>query len=157
MELILWRHADAMTPGDGRVDAECRLSAKGAKQATAMARWLDHRLAESARILVSPSHRACETAEKLGRKFNVAPTLAPGGIAAHILLAAGWPDNRHPVLVVGHQPALGRAAALLLLGQEQDLSLRKGGLMWITTKARKDIGDADVKLTLRAAMCPDLL
>jgi hypothetical protein len=52
---------------------------------------------------------------------------------------------------------LGRAAALLLLGQEQDLSLKKCGLLWISTKSRKDLGDADVRLTLRAALCPELL
>lgn len=113
MDLILWRHADAFTPTDDQGDAGRGLSSKGAKQAQAMARWLDHRLPESARIFVSPTHRAQETAEKLGRRFVTVPNLAPGGIAAHILLAAGWPDNRHPVLAIGHQPALeGRGAAV---------------------------------------------
>jgi phosphohistidine phosphatase len=122
-----------------------------------MARWLDHRLPESTRVLVSPTRRTLETAQKLGRKSLSVANLGPGGSAAHLLLAANWPDCRHPVLVVGHQPALGRVASLLLLGKEQDLSVRKCGVVWISSKSRKDVGDADVILGLRAAMSPDLL
>lgn len=157
MDLILWRHADSPPAKPGETDLDRRLSSKGVKQATAVSRWLDLRLPDSTRILVSPARRAQETAERLGRKVAAVDDLAPGGLAAHILLAANWPDCRHPVLVVGHQPALGRTAALLLLGQEIDLSMRKSGLLWITSKSRKDLGDADVKLSLRAAICPDML
>ncbi|MBL8513162.1 MAG: histidine phosphatase family protein [Betaproteobacteria bacterium] len=133
------------------------LTAKGRKQAGTMAKWIDARLPEATRILVSPALRARETADALGRKYTTLPNLAPGGLAAHILLASDWPDARRPVLVVGHQPALGRAASLLLLGQEQDMSLRKAGVWWITNRSRKDHGDGQAQLTLRAAMCPDLL
>jgi phosphohistidine phosphatase len=158
MDLILWRHADAVDTEDGDVPDLARpLTAKGRKQAAKMAKWIDARLPEATRILVSPAARAQETAEALGRKFNVLPELAPGGIAAHILIASDWPDARRPVLVVGHQPALGRATSLLLFGQEQELSLRKAGVLWITNRTRKDHGDAQAQLTLRAAMCPDLL
>jgi phosphohistidine phosphatase len=157
MELLLWRHADSPPAKHAESDLDRPLSFKGAKQAHAMAKWIDHRLPASARVLVSPARRAQETAERLGRKISTVDSLAPGCLAAHVLLAANWPDCRHPVVVVGHQPALGRAAALLLLGQEQDLSLKKCGLLWISTKSRKDLGDADVRLTLRAALCPELL
>ena len=158
MDLILWRHADAQdVDGMDIADAARPLTPKGRKQAAKMAMWIDARLPEAARILVSPAVRTRETAEALGRKFSIVPELAPGGIAAHVLIAADWPDARRPVLVVGHQPALGRAASLLLFGQEQELSIRKAGVLWITNRTRKDHGDAQAQLTLRAAMCPDLL
>jgi phosphohistidine phosphatase len=158
MDLILWRHADAQdADGMDIADVSRPLTPKGRKQAAKMAKWIDARLPEAARILVSPAVRTRETAEALGRNFTVVPELAPGGIAAHILIAADWPDARRPVLVVGHQPALGRAASLLLFGQEQELSIRKAGVLWITNRTRKDHGDAQAQLTLRAAMCPDLL
>src|SRR3989304_4024273 len=41
MELILWRHADAE---EGERDLERKLTGKGRKQATRVARWLQHRL-----------------------------------------------------------------------------------------------------------------
>jgi len=89
----------------------------------------------------------------LGRKFKIIPELAPGAQAASILAAAGWPNSRQPVVIISHQLALGRLASLLLLGVEQDLSMRKGPIWWLTNRARED----NHKTTLRAAICPDYL
>lgn len=158
MDLILWRHADAAeakSPADP--DAARRLTSKGRKQAETMARWLDRHLPDSARILVSPARRAQETAEALGRKVTTVHEIGVGAPAASLLIAAGWPDNRHPVVLVGHQPALGRVASLLLFGDEQDLSMRKASIWWLTNRSRKDVGDSHASLTLRAAVCPDYL
>jgi phosphohistidine phosphatase len=158
MDLILWRHADAVDAAeDGVPDAERPLTAKGRKQAARMAKWLDERLPEATKVLASPTLRTRQTAEALGRKFILVPELMPGGAPAHVLLAAGWPDHRRPVLVVGHQPTLGRTAGLLLLGQELDVSMRKAGVWWITTRGRKDHGDSNARLTLRSAIGPDML
>lgn len=158
MELILWRHADAVpVRNESEPDCRRRLTGKGRKQAAHVAAWLDRHLPDSARVLVSPSLRARETAEALGRKFHTVPELAPGAVATQVLIAAGWPDNRHPVVVVGHQPALGQAASLLLFGEEQNLSIRKGALWWITTRSREDEDLQHTRLTLRAAICPDYL
>ena len=79
--------------------------------------------------------------------------LAPGAQVASILAAAGWPDSRQPVVIIGHQPALGRLASLLLFGVEQDLSIRKGAAWWLTNRSRED----NHITTLRAAICPDYL
>jgi phosphohistidine phosphatase len=35
------------------------------------------------------------------------------------------------VLVVGHQPTLGEAAALVMAGSPQRWSIRKGGVWWL--------------------------
>lgn len=158
MDLILWRHADAAAlANESEADFHRKLTGKGRKQAAAVAVWLERHLPDSARVLVSPAIRAQQTAEALGRKFSTVHELGVGAPAAQVLVAAGWPDNRHPVVVVGHQPTLGRVASLLLFGTEQELSMRKGAVWWITNRARKDIGDADSRLTLRAAVCPDYL
>ena len=53
------------------------------------------------------------------------------------------------VLVVGHQPTLGRLAARLLAGDEADWTIKKGALWWFSKRA----GD----LILRAVVSPDLL
>ena len=52
MDLILWRHADAQ---DGNPDLERPLTAKGRLQARKMAAWLNQRMPQEARILVSPA------------------------------------------------------------------------------------------------------
>ena len=154
MDLILWRHADAApVKNDSEPDIRRRLTGKGRKQAATMAIWLERHLPDSVKVLSSPATRAQETAEALGRKFVTVSELAVGADAAQLLYAAGWPDNRHAVLIIGHQPALGRAASLLLLGEEQELSMRKAAVWWITNRARDD----EFRPSLRAAICPDYL
>ena len=150
MDLILWRHADAHP---GEADLERALTGKGRRQAASMAVWLEKHLPDSAKILASPAVRSVETASALGRKFKIIPELAPGAQVAGILAATGWPDSRQPVVIIGHQPALGRLASLLLFGVEQDLSIRKGAAWWLTNRSRED----NHITTLRAAICPDYL
>ena len=158
MDLILWRHADTIaTMNESEPDFQRRLTGKGRKQAAHVAEWLERHLPDSARVLVSPTVRTRETAEALGRKFQLIKELAPGAPAAQVLIAAGWPDNRHPVVVVGHQPTLGQAASLLLFGEEQDLSIRKGAVWWITNRSREVDDTKHSRLMLRAAVCPDFL
>ena len=150
MELILWRHAEA-EPGEP--DQERKLTAKGQKQAAKMAEWLDHNLPSSCKILVSPTMRTLQTAEALGRKFKIHPGLEPGATAGDVLAIANWPDNREPVLIVGHQPTLGQVAALLISGEAQDWTVRKSNVLWVVQRAR---GDATTNF-LRAVMSPDLV
>lgn len=154
MDLILWRHADAAQgKNESEPDMNRRLTGKGRKQAAVMAIWLERHLPDSVRVLASPAARAQETAEALGRKIITVPELAPGADAAQLLHIAGWPDCRHAVLIVGHQPTLGRAASLLLLGEEQELSMRKAAVWWITNRIRDD----EFRPSLRAAICPEYL
>ena len=150
MDLILWRHADAQ---DGSPDLERPLTAKGRKQAEEMAAWLNTRLPRDARILVSPARRTLQTADALGRKYEVVRGLAPGEDAVHLLSAVGWPDAKGVVLVVGHQPTLGETASILLFGEARGLSIKKGGLIWLTNRVRGDLPQT----VLKAAMTPELL
>ena len=65
MELILWRHAEALPARLGEDDALRELSAKGVRQAKAMAAWLAPRLGKNYRLLASPTRRTRETAARL--------------------------------------------------------------------------------------------
>ncbi len=150
MELILWRHADA---ADGGRDLDRKLTAKGRKQAARMGEWLTKRLPSLFQVLASPARRARETADALGAKYRISDRLAPGAAPADILEAAGWPSHKGAVVVVGHQPDLGRVAAVLLAGAESDWPVKKGGLWWISDRER----DGRHQLVLRAVMAPDLL
>lgn len=162
MDLILWRHADA-TPSDEDGEDARKLSAKGRKQSNQMAKWLDQRLPDSARIVSGKLARDMETAEALaalsGRKRIITPELGAGASVAYLLMAADWPENRHPVVLIGHQPALGRLGSLLLFGEEQNLTIRKGAVWWLTNRRRGDGGEERdaPPVVLRAVICPDFL
>lgn len=149
MELILWRHAEAEM---GEPDLERALTGKGHKQALKMGAWLDRNLPHSCRILASPSKRTVQTAQALGRKFKILPELSPDAEPGALLAAANWPDSRETVLIVGHQPTLGRVAALLLSGIEQDWSIRKATAWWIVQRERGD----NATNYLKAIMPPEL-
>ena len=126
MDLLLWRHAEA-EDGAGTPDSKRRLTARGEKQAHDMAKWLKPRLPRKLKILVSPAVRCQQTAHVLASPFEVEPKIAVGADAADLIAAADWPAQAGAVLLVGHQPALGRLAALLLAGAEADWSVKKGG------------------------------
>lgn len=150
MDLILWRHADAE---DGFPDKGRKLTAKGVKQADQMAEWLKARMPEGTRILASPAKRAQQTAQALGLAFETDKAVDVGADATAVLEAAGWPDAKGAVLVVGHQPTLGRVAAFLLSGGEAEWTLKKGGVWWISNRVRQD----ESQTVLRAVMAPDML
>ncbi len=149
MDLILWRHAEAE---DGLPDKNRSLTAKGEKQARAMAAWLRAHLPKEAKVLSSPARRAVQTASALTEHPQIVRGLDVGASPAAVLAAAGWPDNG-TVVVVGHQPTLGRLAALLLAGEEQDWSIKKGAIWWFTNRVRQETSQT----VLRAVLAPDLL
>ncbi len=150
MDLVLWRHAEA-EPGEP--DLGRRLTAKGHKQAERVGEWLERRLPDTARILVSPADRAQETALALKRKFKTVDEIGPGASASAVLQAAGWPDSREAVVIVGHQPTLGAVASFLLSGEEAYWSIRKGAVWWLSDRDKS--GAASV--VLRVVIGPDFV
>jgi len=92
--------------------------------------------------------RARAQAEVPGR-----PELAPGGSASAVLAAAGWPDAREPVLIVGHQPTLGEVAAFLLTSDESPWSVRKAAVFWLSNRVR----DGASSTVLKVVIGPDFV
>lgn len=150
MELILWRHAQTE---QRESDNAHSLSRKGKNDAARVAKWLDANLPGNCKILVSPALRALQTAEALDRKFKMHPDLAPDSAPEQILKAANWPHGKEHVLIVGHQPALGRIASMLVAGVQQEWRVRRGGVYWI---AQQEKGDAS-SAYLRAVITPNLI
>jgi phosphohistidine phosphatase len=153
MDLIFWRHAEADDWVEGCDDMQRSLTQRGEKQAKRMAAWLDRQLPEGTRIVCSPARRCEQTALALGRKYKLRSELAPEASADELLGAAGWPNGKSVVLLIGHQPSLGNAIALLL-GMKQDSSpVRKGAVWWIRTRER----DGDVQTVVVTVQSPELL
>jgi len=128
MDLILWRHAEAEA---GSPDSARKLTGHGLEQARRIAAWLKPRLPGNCEILVSPAARAQQTAQALGMAFTTTPAVGTDAAPVDVIAAAGWPARRVATLIVGHQPTLGRLAALLLSGAEADREIGKGALWWI--------------------------
>lgn len=144
MELILWRHADAENrlPDDQR-----RLTDKGRGQARKMAEWLRQQLPADFRVIASPALRTQETAAALTDRVRVDPAVSTAATPHAVLQAAGWPGGPGTVIIVGHQPTLGAAAALALTGEAAAWSLKKGALWWLAS-------NADGAIEVRAMLAP---
>lgn len=136
MDLIFWRHAEAVELQVGGDDLDRTLTARGYKQATRMAGWLDRQLPESARILSSPARRCQDTARRLDRKYKVCNELMPEVNSALLLEAVQWPTSKSTVLIVGHQPMLGQIIAKLLGFQASECAIRKGSVWWLRSRER---------------------
>jgi len=150
VDLILWRHAEAE---DGGPDLNRRLTATGHREAARVAKWLRRRLPSEFTVVASPARRARETAEALGVTFKTVSKLAPGASVEEILLAANWPTGKKPVVVVGHQPDLGCAAAFLVSGERNSWTIKKGGLWWLESRER----GKEAQVVVRTVIAPDLL
>jgi phosphohistidine phosphatase len=157
MDLILWRHAEA-EEGDGHTpDAKRHLTPRGEKQSRKMATWLTEHLPRKPLVLVSPTERTQQTAHALGLPFEIEPKVGIGADCADLLAALGWPHSKvsrgGTAIIVGHQPTLGRLAALLLSGSEADWAFKKGAVWWFSRRTR----EGDDQVVLRAVIAPDLL
>lgn len=153
MDLVLWRHAEAQEWTEGGDDMARRLTARGEKQAARMARWLDRQLPDSTRILVSPARRAEQTVAALGRKYKLAPELAPDASAAQLLELVQWPGGKGIVLVVGHQPTLGQTIAQLIGLSTTECAVKKGAVWWLRNRER----EAHSQTVLVTVQSPEVL
>jgi phosphohistidine phosphatase len=150
MELILWRHAEAV---DGYPDHDRALTSKGHLHAELMAKFLTPRLPSNIRILVSPALRAQQTASALTKKFTTEPAINVHATAHAVLTVAGWSSGKHTTLIIGHQPWLGEVAALLMTGRADSWSVKKGSIWWFSSRER----DGELQTTLRLVITPEQL
>lgn len=153
MDLILWRHAEAFELEESENDLQRRLTPRGEKHAERMARWLEQQLPEGTRILSSPAVRAEQTVKSLKRRYKVRDALAPGATVQDVLETAGWPQARHPVLVVGHQPALGAVVSHLFGMGSAPVAIRKGAVWWLRSRER----DGQLQTLILSVTTPERL
>lgn len=150
MDLLLWRHAEAE---EGEDDLKRRLTERGERQARLMGAWIREHQPKDLRIIVSPSIRTQQTAQALKLPYETHRKIGPDACVSELIAATGWPDAPGSVLVVGHQPSLGRLASLLLAGQEADWSIKKGALWWLSNRLRR----GETQTVLRAMLPVELL
>jgi phosphohistidine phosphatase len=153
MDLILWRHAEAE---DGTPDLKRKLTARGEKQAKQMAEWIKAHAPKNLRIIVSPAVRTQQTAKALDLPFSTDKRLGPEASVADLLAVANWPSDTTQgsdtaILAIGHQPTLGRTAALLLSGEDAYWTIKKGAVWWFSSRTRQ----GEMQTVLRMALPPE--
>lgn len=153
MDLIFWRHAEAFDALEGQDDLSRTLTPKGEKQALRMGHWLDRQMPEGVRVISSPAVRCEQTVKALGRKVKFKTELHPEGSLDDLLVTAGWPDSKMSVLIVGHQPVLGKAVAYLLGLPQGECSVRKGAVWWLRSRVR----DGSTQTVVVSVQTPELL
>ena len=158
MDLILWRHAYARRLPEWPIpaleeDLARELTPKGHVQAKVAAKWLRQRLSASTRVLCSPAVRCQETVRYLEMDYRICEGIDPQAEAQALLEAAKWPVSKQPVLLVGHQPALGQVLSKLLGIHGEAVPFRKAGIWWLRHRVR----DGVEQTTVHAVVCPESL
>ena len=153
MDLILWRHAEAIDLELVGDDMARYLTSRGEKQAARMAGWLDRQMPAGARVFASPATRAEQTARALERKYKISPALAPLATPEQLLELVQWPHAKGCVLVIGHQPTLGQVIARLLGLHASECAVKKGAVWWLRHRERDEAG----KTVVVTVQTPDLI
>ena len=153
MDLILWRHAEAIEPEAGQPDMTRPLTRRGEKQAAKMAAWLDRQMPDTTRIWVSPSRRTEQTAAALGRKFKITDALAPQASVEQLLELAQWPLGNGCVLMIGHQPTLGQTLSQVLGLSARECAVKKGAVWWVRHRER----EAEAQTVVVTVQTPEFL
>ena len=163
MNLYLMRHAHAVSEQE---DVSRPLSGRGRRQAHVMGEHFQTRdLIEASKIWHSPLERARETADlfnryaELGAFCRAVDGLLPfddvRGLARRL---SGF---NYPLMVVGHEPHLGRLVSILVSGTvDQDIiDFKKGAicsLRRIETRSMARLWSINWYLTPKAIAHPDV-
>lgn len=135
-ELLLLRHAEAMSGGPDSRDIERPLSPRGERQARAVGAWLAGQSAPDA-VLCSPARRAQMTFDAVAESLrSPAPQFLPAIYGASpgellTLVETHAPDASR-ILLVGHNPGLEQVLALLIEGRSAGArGMTPSTLAWI--------------------------
>ncbi|MGH8003400.1 MAG: phosphohistidine phosphatase SixA [Limisphaerales bacterium] len=135
LRIYLLRHAPAVPRGTpGYPNDDRPLTPAGIKKMKAAAAGLPAVLLRPNLILTSPFKRALQTAQiaakvlKSEKKLKIARKFSPGAQPEDFLEELAKYKTAENILIVGHEPDLGKFAALLLGAKPGFIEFRKGGL-----------------------------
>lgn len=135
-ELILLRHAKAMSSSPDGSDVARPLSHRGEREARAAGEWLGKHHARPDRVLCSPAERTRATCTGVLTGLGPLPVryepdiyeATPGRLIALLDTHA----DADCALLIGHNPGLEQLVALLIQGTSSDYrGMRPAALAWI--------------------------
>lgn len=134
MHLVLFRHgpAAARDPGRWPDDALRPLTGQGEKRTASAARGLARLEPEPSLVLTSPLVRASRTAAIVARALGIGrvektDALSPGGSWRRLLETLEAHAGERGIVLVGHEPDLGKLAGTLIFGAPAALPIKKAG------------------------------
>lgn len=135
MRVVLFRHGPAgeRDPAHWPDDTQRPLTPKGEQRTAAAAAGLRCLRPDVRQVYTSPLLRALQTTQIVARVLSLhAPTETWDELAAGVALRAVVGRLSHvppasTIVLVGHEPDLGRLAGLLLFGETRSIPLRKAG------------------------------
>jgi phosphohistidine phosphatase len=154
MKLILFRHGPAGSHTvDPAQDSERPLTDRGVARTRRAARGLAQIERRVSAIWTSPYARAHQTArllaEALGtQRVEPVEDLAPGGSQRKLLEGLARFGANDTVVLVGHEPYLGKLTTLLLFGAALSLSLKKAGACSIVIEGAPRPGAGELQWLL---------
>ncbi len=158
MLLHLLRHAEAEALSPSGLDADRALTDAGAKRMKAVGRAIARMEPDFDAVLVSPLLRARQTAEavvsacRYRGEVRVTEALLPGADPA-VLLEELEDGGFTSVLVVGHEPHLGRLFGRLVSGRkETEVPMKKASLAVFEIHAHLGPDRADLRSYLPARL-----
>jgi phosphohistidine phosphatase len=119
MHLLLMRHGEAAAPGSDGTDESRLLTPLGRRQTRRAGELASRLRLRPTRALTSPLARTRATAEEFLSAFDSPPgleplpALAPGGDPETALEELAGAGEAEVLLMVGHNPGVGRMAGLL--------------------------------------------
>ena len=135
MRILLFRHAPAERRDEGLWpdDLARPLTARGIQRARRSSRAIVRLEPGITHVFSSGAQRADSTARELVRaaggelKVEVLGALAPGGSWRDVLRVLARHEEASVIVLVGHEPDLGKLAGVLLFGAPTSLPLKKAG------------------------------
>jgi phosphohistidine phosphatase len=138
MELYVLRHGIAADPSMHGRDADRPLTDEGRAKLGKIVHAFARLNVEVDQVLTSPYVRAKQTAsiaaDALGAPLQEVPALAAGADPASIVAALrDVAGSSTSVMIVGHEPDLGRLVTFLVCGDDQGgVRMKKAGLVKLT-------------------------
>jgi phosphohistidine phosphatase len=138
MLIYLLRHAIAVPRGSASYPNDDRpLTETGIRKMAQEAKSLSRIIPPPDAILASPLSRAADTAKiftsalSVERKVQICHELLPGGSPKKLMAHLARHKNLSSLLLVGHEPGLGRFASNLLGAAAPILDFKKGSIACI--------------------------
>ena len=123
-DIFLLRHAHAEAPLAGQSDFDRPLSALGKRQVEDAATWLQGRLGPATRVLCSPALRTQQTLDQLQTRVSDLQVRTEADIydasPGTLLMLLDREFDARCLLLIGHNPGLESAVALLSAGRSNE-------------------------------------
>ncbi|KGI79231.1 SixA phosphatase family protein [Oleiagrimonas soli] len=147
-DIILLRHAAAMSSAPDGTDGGRPLSTLGEEEARAAGRWLREHDVRPTHVVCSPAQRAVMTARNVldTLESDVKPTLEPAiydAVPGTLISLIDQHATSGALMLIGHNPGLEQLVGLLCEGRSNEVrGMPPAGIAWLRSPLPLEPGSA---------------